>query len=37
MIDLKMKNPYGDSTSVEDQDLTARALFTDDENIDEEV
>ena len=34
--DLKKKNPYWDRKSVDDQDLTARALFTE-ENTDGEI
>ena len=34
--DLKKKNPHWYRKSVDDQDLTARALFTD-ENIDGEI
>jgi hypothetical protein len=34
--DLKKKNPHWDRKSVDDQDLTARALFTE-ENTDGET
>ena len=34
--DLKKKNPHWDRKSVDDQDLTARALFTE-ENTDGEI
>ena len=34
--DLRKKNPYWDRKSVDDQDLTARALFTE-ENTDGEI
>ena len=36
LCDLKKKNPYWDRKSVDDQDLTARALFTE-ENTDGEI
>jgi hypothetical protein len=34
--DVKKKNPHWDRKSVDDQDLTARALFTE-ENTDGEI